>query len=812
METLWQDLRYGARQLLRNSGFTVVVVAVLALGIGANTAMFSVVNAFLLRPLPMREPDRVVQLITLQGTDPVSVSAIDYMVWKTSAKSFENVTLGYPDSRTLTGGGEPLRLSTGLVLADFFSTLGVEPRLGRSFRPEESQGAPAHVALISYGLWQERFGGDPNVLGRTLVLDDEGYEVVGVAAAGFDLPFQSQVWMPFSLDLLTEPQRSIRSYFGVARLKPGVSLAAAEQEVRVIAKRLEAERPSSHAGWSASLVPVRRFLLDDIPGNVHRGLVTLLAAVGFLLLIASANLANLLLGRALGRSHEVAVRLALGASRGRLLRQLLVETSVVLALGAGTGVLLAVWATPLLVEFSPVETLALRDHLFSIPFDTRVLAFTLGVTVLTGLLVGLLPALHASRPNLQQFLNQKADLGSLRARARRLMETTVVLQVALTFTLLAATVMTVQGFARLLQMPLGFRPEGVLSLEMSLPATRYAEPSRRALFAEQLTERARALTEVRAAGISTNAPLSHNYWDARFECEGRPPASESEVLLTADRLVTPGYLEALGVTLLRGRLIAAEDRADSQPVVVVSEALAQVCWPGQDALGKRVRRVSRVFGTITMTVVGLVADVKEDRSAFRRDRPVWYVPYAQLPDSRPFYLLVRTEGEPAALAAQLRREVWALDSNLSVAGIQPLNAYPASLIRPERFSALVMFFFAGMGLMLASVGIFGLLSYVASQRTREIGVRMALGARPSDILRLVVGQGMRLALAGFLLGLVGAVGAMRVVARFVYGAQGMDAVSLLAAAVVLAGVALLACYLPARRAARVDPMVALRYE
>ncbi|MCI0402372.1 MAG: ABC transporter permease [Acidobacteria bacterium] len=812
MRDLWQDLRFGGRALRKNPGFALVTVAVLALAIGANTAMFSVVNAFLLRPLPVREAERLVQLLTLQGRDPVSVSAIDYEAWQESAGSLDGVTLALPEWRNLTGDAEPVRVDAARVLPDFFTTLGAAPLLGRTFAPEEGRGEPARVVLLSHALWQQRFGGDEGVAGRTLLLDGQAHEVIGVMPPGLDLPFRTALWTPLSLDTLDATGRTIRNYFGVARLKRGVSAAAADEELKVIARRLEAELPATHAGWSASAVPLRQMLLDDYSGGLRRGLLALLAAVGFLLLIACANLANLLLGRALGRSHEVALRLALGASRGRLVRQLLTETALVLAAGAAAGVLLAMWATPLLVGMSPVEALALGDRLLDTRLDAGVLFFAVGVTALTGLLVGLLPALQATRSDLRRFLTERAAAGAGRPGARRVMSATVVAQVALTLTLLTAAGMMLQGFARLLRMPLGFRPEGVASLELALPEASYGAPERRAAFAEQLVGRVQALPGVSGAGISTNAPLSHNYWDARFECEGRPPASESEVLLTADRLVTPGYLEMLGVTLLRGRLLTAEDRAGAQQVVVVSESLANICWPSQDPLGKRARHRRPVLGSSWMTVVGLVKDVKEDRSAFRRDRPVWYVPYLQVPDSRPLYVLVRSDGDATNLAAQIRGAVHALDPSLPAQTVLRLEAYLGSLIRPDRFSAFLLIGFAGAGLTLASVGMFGLLSYGVSQRTREIGVRMALGATPKDILRLVVGQGMKLTTAGLALGLAGSFAAMQALARFVHEAGPVDWLAVCAACVLMAGVAVAACALPARRAARVEPLVALRYE
>lgn len=813
LDALWQDLRYGARRLRKSPGFTLIVLSVLALGIGANTAMFSVVNAFLMRPLPVREVDRLVVLFALQGPDPFGVSVYDYQEWSQGTESFESVAIGQVSSMNLTGAVEPERVNAAAVIPDYFRTLGVEPAQGRNFLPEESQGArPALSVILSHGLWQRRFGGAADILNQTVLLDGQGYTVVGVMPPGFDLPFGSDLWIPFSLDAVPENLRGFKRQFGVARLKPGVSRQQAQGELEVIAERLAQRYPDTHQGWSAGLLSYRRSLMDDFNGNVHTGLLTLLAAVGFLLLIACANLANLVFSRALGRSHEIAVRQALGASSGRLVRQLLTEGFLLLVLGGTAGVLLAMWATPYLVRLSPVVATGLSDILLDVRLDLRVLAFAAGVTLLTGLLFGLAPALRAANPNLQQFLNEKGARGALGLSTRRWMNATVVAQVALTLVLLSAALVTIKGFYRLQRLPVGFRPDGTLNLQINLPENKYPDHGQRVNFVEELLEQVRGLPGVQSAGVSTNIPLTTNSWDSLYECEGRPRASESELLLTADRHVSRGYLETLGVRLRRGRLFTAEDTAESLPVVIVSDSLARICWPNDDPIGKRVRRVNPATETPWRTVVGLVEDVKEDRAAFRRDRAVWYIPYGQRDSSRALNLLVRAEGDPARLVPMLREQVWAIDRDQPVSEALVMRAHLAELISPERFSALVMIFFAAMGLVLAAVGIFGLLSYVTGQRTKEIGVRMALGAQPGHILRLVVGQGMMLALIGLATGALGALATMRVLANFVYGADPTDIGTLGGAAVVLAVAAGLACFLPAHRASQVDPMTALHYE
>jgi putative ABC transport system permease protein len=559
-------------------------------------------------------------------------------------------------------------------------------------------------------------------------------------------------------------------------------------------------------------MPIRLVLLDDFQGQVRAGLLAVLAAVAFLLLIACSNLANLLLGRSLGRGQEIAVRMALGAGGSRLVRQLLTEAALLAAAGGLAGILLAAWATPLLLRLSPIRTSAFSSHLLNIAFDGRVLLFALAVTGATGVLFALAPALRVARADLGGYLKEKTARGSLSTGTRRLMDVSVVAQVALTLVLLTAAGIMIRSFGRLQRLEMGFQPAKTMTLEVNLAPGQYPDYAQRGIFVEQLLERVRRLPGVQAAGVTTNTPLSHNAWDAAFECEGRPRSSASEVLLTADRLVSPGYLETIGVTMLRGRTLSPQDTAASQPVAVITESLAETCWPGQDPIGKRVRRISRVLPNHWMTVVGLARDVREDRNAFRRGRPAWYLPFVQTASARPIHLVVRAERDPLALANDIRREVWALDANQPISAPLPLDASVTELVHPDRFAAFVMLFLALVGMLLATIGIFGLVSYVTGQRTREIGIRMAFGAQRADILKMILRQGLGLVLVGVALGGAAAAAVSKLLASFVFDPQRGDLSTIAGVALVLAAVALAACWIPARRATRVDPMVALRYE
>jgi putative ABC transport system permease protein len=819
MDGLWGDLLYGWRMLRTRPGFALVGVLTLALGVGANTAIFSAVNALLLRSLPVEDVDHLVFGMALrEGFDPFGTSLLEYALYRDEGRSFVSMGLGTPRLFNLTGSGEPERLRGSAVTAGYLSTLGVKPTLGRVFTAEDDRPEGAAVALVGHDLWQRRFGGDPGVIGRVLNLEGRAHSVVGVMPPGFDLPYSAEVWVPMqlSVDSLPLAQRAANANELVARLKPGVGREEAGAELRVLARRLEEEYPQIRRGWSYGIVPLRWQLLADLTGRSQRLLVALVVGVGFLLLICCANVANLLLARGVAREGEVAVRLSLGAGRGRLVRQLLTESLVLALLGGAAGVLLAFWMRPLLRALNPIQAVGLGAHLTDFRLDARVLVFSLALTLLTAALFGLAPAIRAARSADPVAALKREHRGGV-ASGRRSLGALVVAEIAVAATLLAGGGLMVQSFRRLQGLELGFRPEKLLTMELPLSPAKYAEQTRQVQLTERVLERVRALPDVVAAGTTMNIPLQRGVTlDSVYEAEGRPPANPSEVPITAHRMVSPGYMETLGLTLARGRLLDESDRAGSLPVVVVSEALARQAWPGQDAIGKRVRRLRAGEPGPWMTVVGVVADVKEDRFGFRIDRPVWYVPYAQqtfaLPVSLPLNLVVRSSGEPTAVAAAVREAVRAVDPDQPVANVMPLKEHLSDVLIAERFSAVLMGTLAALGLLLSAVGLYGVMAYSVGQRTGEIGLRMALGARPRDVLRLVIGQGASLIAVGMALGVAGAFALARLLSSTLHEVDPADPGTFAAVALVLGGVALLACWLPARRATRISAMAALRCE
>jgi putative ABC transport system permease protein len=819
MDGLWGDLLYGWRMLRTRPGFALVGVLTLALGVGANTAIFSAVNALLLRSLPVEDVDHLVFGMALrEGFDPFGTSLLEYALYRDEGRSFVSMGLGTPRLFNLTGSGEPERLRGSAVTAGYLSTLGVKPTLGRVFTAEDDRPEGAAVTLVGHDLWQRRFGGDPGVIGRVLNLEGRAHSVVGVMPPGFDLPYSAEVWVPMqlSVDSLPLAQRAANANELVARLKPGVGREEAGAELRVLARRLEEEYPQIRRGWSYGIVPLRWQLLADLTGRSQRLLVALVVGVGFLLLICCANVANLLLARGVAREGEVAVRLSLGAGRGRLVRQLLTESLVLALLGGAAGVLLAFWMRPLLRALNPIQAVGLGAHLTDFRLDARVLVFSLALTLLTAALFGLAPAIRAARSADPVAALKREHRGGV-ASGRRSLGALVVAEIAVAATLLAGGGLMVQSFRRLQGLELGFRPEKLLTMELPLSPAKYAEQTRQVQLTERVLERVRALPDVVAAGTTMNIPLQRGVTlDSVYEAEGRPPANPSEVPITAHRMVSPGYMETLGLTLARGRLLDESDRAGSLPVVVVSEALARQAWPGQDAIGKRVRRLRAGEPGPWMTVVGVVADVKEDRFGFRIDRPVWYVPYAQqtfaLPVSLPLNLVVRSSGEPTAVAAAVREAVRAVDPDQPVANVMPLKEHLSDVLIAERFSAVLMGTLAALGLLLSAVGLYGVMAYSVGQRTGEIGLRMALGARPRDVLRLVIGQGASLIAVGLALGVAGAFALARLLSSTLHEVDPADPGTFAAVALVLGGVALLACWLPARRATRISAMAALRCE
>jgi predicted permease len=699
------------------------------------------------------------------------------------------------------------------------TTLGVEPLAGRLFTPDEDRPGGPGVALIAHGLWIRRFGGDRATIGRSLELEGRSYTVVGVMPPGFDMPYSAELWVPMQIGIASLPldQQAATANEFVARLAPGVGREQAEAELKGLARRLEEDYPRIRRGWSFGLVPLRRQLLADLSGRTHRSLAALVVAVGFLLLICCANVASLLLARGVSREGEIAIRRSLGAGAGRLVRQLLTESLLLAPLGGVLGLLLALWAQPLLRAFSPIQAAGLGAYLTDFRVDGRVLLFSSALSILTTAAFGLLPAARAAR---------SADLvASLKSReqrsgggaGKRSLGALVIAEIAVATTLLVGGALMAQSFRHLQETPWGFRPHQLLTLELPLSPAKYAAQARRTQLMEEVLGRVRALPRVVAAGMTTNVPLQRGVTlESVFEAEGRPPTNPADVPITSHRLVSPGYPDVLGVTLARGRLLDEHDRAGSLPVAVVSEELVRQAWPEQDPIGKRVRRLRSGEPGPWMTVVGVVKDVKEDRYSFRTERPVWYLPYAQqtlaIPVSLPLNLVVRSAGEPEAVATAVREAIRAVDPDQPVANMMPMNEALADLLVGERFGAVSMGTLAGLGLVLAAVGLYGVMAYSVGQRTGEIGLRMALGARPRDVLGLVLREGARMIGWGLLAGLAGASVLSHLLATTLYGVSASDPRTLLGVLVALAATGFAACWIPARRATRVDPMVAVRHE
>jgi putative ABC transport system permease protein len=820
MDTLWQDLRHGLRTMRAHPGFTAVAVLTIALGIAANTAIFSAVNALLLRPLPLRDVDRLVYGLTFrEGFDPFGTSMLDYGLYREEARSFASMGLGSQRQFTVTGGTEPLHLNGAAVTASYLATLGVIPELGRSLTAEEDRPGGPPVVVIAHALWQRRFAGDRGVLGRSIPLNGQPHTIVGVLPPGFDFPYAAEAWVPMQTDFESVPltDRATTGYDMVARLQPGVSLDRADAELKTLARKLEQQYPQIRRGWTYGLIPLRRVLLADVSGKAERSLLVLTGAVAFLLLICCANVASLLLARGVAREGEIAIRRSLGATRTRLVAQLLTESALLAVTGGVLGVLLAFWLLPALAALNPIQAIGLATFLIDFRLDTRVLLFSLTTTLLTGALFGIAPAL--------QLAGREATMAVLRQRdqrtgvgvGRRPLGVLVVAEVAVAATLLVGGVLMIRSFQRLERVELGFRPDDLLTMELPLTAAKYEKLEARVELIERVLERVRTLPGVSAAGITTNLPMQRGTTlDSIFEVEGRPRTNPAEVPVTAHRLVSPGYAETIGLTLVSGRFIDERDRAGALPVAVVSEELVRQSWAGEDAIGKRVRRIRSGERGPWMTVIGVVRDVKEDRFNFRIARPVWYVPYAQqtfpLPVNLPLNLVIRTKGDPSSVAAAVRAQVRAVDPDQPIAAVMPLRDQLADLLVMDRFAAILLGTLAAAGLLLAALGLYGVLAYSVGQRTGEIGLRMALGARPRDVLALVVREGAMLAGAGLALGVVGAGAVSRVLANALYEVSPSDPRTFVAVSVVLASAALLACWIPARRATRIEPMAALRCE
>jgi putative ABC transport system permease protein len=806
MQTLWQDLRYGARMLLKNPGFTAIAVITLALGIGANTAIFSVVYALLLRPLPYHKPERLA-LLSDKGRAGVrmSISYPNYSDWRERAQSFEGMASVRSHPFNLTGVDKPAQLRGRMVNWNFFHVLGVQPQLGRLFVAEDDRYGAARTALLSHGMWQEKFGAEAGILGRKVLLDGDPYEVIGVLPPGFEYFRADDVYVPLGLVAGLKTgffagfmDRGVSYNLNVlARLKPGVTLQQAGQEMAGISAQLEREYPEANKGRIAQA----EALQDVMSDNVRQSLWVLLSAVGFILLIACVNVANLLLVRAVERQKEMAVRLALGAGRGRIVWQLLNESLLLALLGGTFGVLLGSWMLEGLLALAPGNI----PQLGRVSLSNTALLFTLGVSALTSVLCGLLPALQASRVDLHTTLKAggRSSAGAGRDATRK---TLLVVEVSLALVLLVGAGLLVRSMARALGVELGFNPDHLLTMRVDLPEKAY-DDARRRVFHDECLTRVSALPGIRSAAITYALPIDGSQMNRGFSAVSKTGAQRGGASYAP---VSANYFEAMGIRLLKGRVFTAADTADSVRVVIVNETLAQRVWPGEDPTGQRLKWGPPESDWPWLEVVGVVADVK--LNGVERDTPSQaYVPFAHHPTGLQ-WLVARTAGDPLQVAAAVERTIHALDKDLPVVSIRSMEQLLSRSMAQRRLTLVLLVSFATLALLLAAVGIYGVISYAVRQRTHEFGIRMALGAQARDVLALILKQGLKLTLIGIGLGLLAAFALTRWMESLLFGVRPTDELTFGAIAVVLLLVVLLACWIPARRATKVDPMVALKYE
>ena len=807
MKELSQDIRYGFSMLRTRPGFTVVAVLALALGIGANTAIFSLINSVLLRPLPYPEPERLVMLEENDKNGKTSTTSYATSKdWRERSQSFESVSVVRDWSITLTGEGEPEMLQGMRVSANYFSTLAIKPALGREFLPQEDSPATRRVVILSDGLWRRRFGSDAGIVGKPIALGGQSFTVAGVMPKGFEdllserLFHKADLWAPLGYDeTLPWACRTCRHIFAVARLKRDLSFEQAGVEMNTISQNLVIEHPKDYAVAGVTIIP----LLDKFVGAVRPALYILLGAVGLVLLIGCANVANLLLARATQRRKEIAIRSALGARRGRIIRQLLTESVMLSMFGAAGGLMLVWWGIGLLAAFSPPTILRLND----VNVDARVLGFTIALSLLTGIIFGLAPALQASKLDLNAALKE-GGRGSGSGAGHRLRNLLAVSEIALALVLLVGAGLLVRSFLRVLDVTPGFEPSNLVTMNVSANGTRYAEDAQVRAFYDEVVSRVAALPGVQAAAVVSNLPLGGNKDMYGFHVEEKPLANPEEAPSVERYVVSPEYLRAMRIPLLAGREFDDRDGPKAPFVALISESTARSIWPNENPIGKRVR----MGGTDgpPRTIVGITGNV----SHYGLDTPPdlqAYVPEAQWTSSD-MQLVVRSPVEPRALLEAVRKEIWAVDKDLPIYRVATMAQLVSGSVAQRRFIVVLLSLMALLAATLAALGIYSVMSYSVTQRTQELGIRMALGAQSSDVLKLVVGQGLLLTLGGIAVGLTASLALTRVMSSLLFGIGATDTVTFALISVVVAGVALGACFVPARRATKVDPMVALRYE
>jgi putative ABC transport system permease protein len=810
MTTFWQDLQYGVRMLARSPGFTLIAVAALALGIGANTVIFSVVNTLLLRPLPFPQSEQITAILVKDPETGSLHSAYSYPNFEDVRDQnhvFEQVAAYYNTTAFLRIGDEPERLRGAYASADLFPLLGVNPVVGRTFSREEERPGSAGFIVLSYDFWQRRFNADRNIIGQQLPVGGKSVTVLGVMPQGFKFPINAEqvdFWMPLASSL-SEGARAARGavYLTVVgRLKASVTLEQAQAEVNTIASRLEAQYPDANTGLNIALVPSQERLV----GKVRPALLVLLAAVAFVLLIACANVANLMLARATVRRKEIAIRTALGASRWRVIRQLLTESLLLSSLGGVVGLLLAMWGMDLLVAYIPADI----PRKGEIGMDKYVLIFTVGLTALTGIIFGLVPALQASKTDLNETLKDATRGVSGSLQRNRMRSVLVISEIALSLVLLIGAGLLFQSFRRLLEVSPGFEPNHVLTADVSVSDKKYPENAQRTAFYHEALERMAAIPGVQAVGVVYPLPLGGSFIAFTFDIGGRPPFPPGQQPSSDRRVISPGYFQAMSIPVRKGRAFGEQDKSNAPPVVIINETFARRFFPGEDPIGKSI--IPGEGGEpISREIVGIVGDVRHG-GLDTETTPEYYIPYEQT-DVDDFTVVARTaSGNPTNIAAALRGVIVGMDKEQPIYNIRPMTQLLNESVARRRFNMALLGGFALLALLLAAIGIYGVISYSVAQRTREIGIRIALGAQIRDVIKLILKQGLALAIVGLAAGLLVSFFMTKLMSSLLFGVSATDPVTFGSVALILLFVALLACYIPARRAAKVDPNVALRYE
>jgi putative ABC transport system permease protein len=805
IETAWRDIRFGVRALVHSPIFSVVTVLSLALGIGANTAIFSVVNGLLLRPLPYPEAEQIVDVWhtppqqSFPGLKRFSVSPANYLDWKAQSTSFEQMAIYGYGGLSLSTSTDPVPLTAAMVSSDFFSVLRTNPMLGRTFTPDEEQPGHDQVVVISHGLWQKAFGANPNIIGQPVTLNSRSFTVVGIMPAGFQFPQEVELWVPLAWDDKERQTRSIHDYIVVARLKHNFSLQQAQAEMSTISSRLEQQYPEEDSGWGAVVIPLR----EDLVGETRTPLLVLFGAVGFVLLIACANVANLMLARGANRQKEMAVRIALGAGRARLVRQLLTESVLLAVTGGVVGLLLAVWGSRMLVRLGSLPNSS------DIGIDMWALGFTLLVSFAAGIIIGIVPALQFTRTSLSETLKQGSGRTGGSPMKQHTRKALVVSEVALSLVLLIGAGLMIRSFWKLQNVDPGFNTSNVLTMFVGLTPIRYSEPHQQLAFVERAIEQIHAVPGVVSVATTTTIPLAGGGSTQPFSIEGRPVGTVAEQPMAQTRYITPDYFSTLGIPLRQGRFFNDQDRDKSVPVIIISEAMARRFWPGENPVGKRLTP-SFHSEQGAREIVGVVGDVKA-RGLDADAAAMMYLPYKQAP--RPFVsFVVRTASSPESLVQPVSRAIYSIDKDQALTDVRTMDQVLAESLSGRRFNMTLLLTFAGVALLLAAVGVYGVMNYTVTLRKRELGIRMALGAKTTDVLRLVLGQGLALTLIGVGAGLISAYALTRLMASLLYGVTATDYLTFATVSAVLIGVGLLASYVPARRATKVDPTIALRTE